>query len=99
MSDLRTSTFGGKPPLERSRIAAEKLKRRIADFHVTLEQLAKYTRIDLQRLQEILNGSVVMGIGEFFDIYRFSVNLGDNSSPISSRCRVPLPLVHWRWPC
>ena len=69
MSDLRTSTFGGKPPLERSRIAAEKLKRRIADFHVTLEQLAKYTRIDLQRLQEILNGSVVMGIGEFFDIY------------------------------
>lgn len=69
MTDLRTSTFWGKPPLERSRIAAEKLKRRMADFRVTLEQLAKYTRMDLPRLQEILKGSVVMGIGEFFDIY------------------------------
>jgi len=39
------------------------------NFHVTPEQVAMYTRMDHPRLQAILDGSVVMGLGEFCDIY------------------------------
>ena len=37
--------------------------------HVSIEQVAMYTRMDLTRLQAILDGNVVMGLGEFCDIF------------------------------
>ena len=67
--EFRTRKFWDKPPLERSRIAAEWLKKRMANFHVTPEQVAMYTRMNLTRLQAILDGNVVMGLGEFSDIF------------------------------
>ncbi|MBP3755968.1 MAG: hypothetical protein J6I61_01635 [Prevotella sp.] len=69
LQQFRTREFWSKPPLERSRIAAEWLKKRMEHFHVTPEQVAMYTRMALPRLQTILDGSVVMGLGEFCDIY------------------------------
>ena len=69
LQQFRTREFWSKPPLERSRIAAEWLKKRMANFHVTSEQVAMYTRMDLNRLQTILDGNVVMGLGEFCDIF------------------------------
>ena len=69
LQEFRTREFWDKPPLERSRIAVEWLKKRMANFHVTPEQVAMYTRMTLPRLQAILDGSVVMGLGEFCDIY------------------------------
>ena len=69
LQQFRTREFWSKPPLERSRIAAEWLKKRMANFHVTPEQVAMYTRMDLKRLQTILDGNVVMGLGEFCDIF------------------------------
>ena len=67
--DLKSRSFWSRPPLERSQIAAERLKRRMAQFNVTQDQVARYTRIDLPRLQAILDSTVVMGIGEFMDVY------------------------------
>ena len=69
LQEFRTKEFWSKPPLERSQIAAEWLKKRMANFYVTPEQVAMYTRMDLTRLQTILDGSVVMGLGEFCDIF------------------------------
>ena len=69
LQEFRTREFWSKPPLERSRIAAEWLKKRMANFHVTPEQIAMYTRMNLTRLQTILDGNVVMGLGEFSDIF------------------------------
>lgn len=69
LQEFRTREFWSKPPLERSQITAEWLKKRMANFHVTPEQVAMYTRMDLTRLQTILDGSVVMGLGEFCDVY------------------------------
>lgn len=69
LQEFRTREFWSKPPLERSQIAAEWLKKRMASFHVTSEQVAMYTRMNLKRLQTILDGSVVMGLGEFSDIF------------------------------
>ena len=69
LQQFRTREFWSKPPLERSRIAAEWLKKRMEHFHVTPEQVAMYTRMALPRLQTILDGSVVMGLGEFCDIF------------------------------
>ena len=66
---FRAKEFWNKSPVERSRIAAEWLKKRMENFHVTPEQVAMYTRMNLPRLQAILDGSVVMGLGEFCDIY------------------------------
>ena len=68
--EFRTRKFWDKPPLERSRIAAEWLKKRMGIHHVSIEQVAMlYTRMDLKRLQTILDGNVVMGLGEFCDIF------------------------------
>lgn len=69
LQQFRTKEFWSKSPLERSRITAEWLKKRMTNFHVTPKQVAMYTRMDLPRLQTILDGSVVMGLGEFCDIY------------------------------
>ena len=69
LQEFRTREFWNKPPLERSRIAAEWLKKRMTNYHVTTEQVAMYTRMDLPRLQAILDGCVVMGLGEFCDIF------------------------------
>ena len=69
LQEFRTREFWSKPPLERSQIAAEWLKKRMANFHVTPEQVAMYTRMDLKRLQTILDGNVVMDLGEFCDIF------------------------------
>ena len=69
LQQFRTREFWSKPPLERSQIAAEWLKKRMAKFHVTPEQVAMYTRMDLKRLQTILDGNVVMGLSEFCDIF------------------------------
>ena len=69
MEEYQTKEFWSKPPIERSRIAAEWLKKRMANYHVTPEQVAMYTRMDFNRLQDILDGSVVMGLGKFCDIY------------------------------
>ena len=69
LQQFRTREFWSKPPLERSQIAAEWLKKRMANFHVTPELVAMYTRMDLKRLQTILDGNVVMGLGEFCDIF------------------------------
>ena len=69
LQQIRTREFWSKPPLERSRIAAEWLKKRMANFHVTSEQVAMYTRMNLTRLQAILDGNVVMGLGEFCDVF------------------------------
>ena len=67
--EFRTRAFWDKPPLERSRIAAEWLKKRMDIYQVSAEQVAMYTRMDLPRLQAILEGNVVMGLSEFSDIY------------------------------
>lgn len=69
LQQFRTREFWSKPPLERSRIAAEWLKKRMDIHHVSAEQVAMYTRMDLKRLQTILDGNVVMGLGEFSDIF------------------------------
>lgn len=69
LQQFRTREFWSKPPLERSRIAAEWLKKRMGIHHVSVEQVAMYTRMDLKRLQTILDGNVVMGLGEFCDIF------------------------------
>ena len=69
LQQFRTREFWSKPPLERSQIAAEWLKKRMANFHVTPELVAMYTRMNLTRLQTILDGNVVMGLGEFCDIF------------------------------
>ena len=68
LQQFRTRDFWSKPPLERSRIAAEWLKKRMDIHHVSAEQVAMYTRMDLTRLQAILDGNVVMGLSEFSDI-------------------------------
>lgn len=70
MEDLKSRSFWSKPPLERSQIAAERLKLRMTEFNVTQDQVAHYTRMDLPRLQSILDGNVIMGIDEFMDIYQ-----------------------------
>ena len=69
LQQFRTREFWSKPPLERSQIAAEWLKKRMGIHHVSVEQVAMYTRMDLKRLQAILDGNVVMGLGEFCDIF------------------------------
>ena len=69
LQEFRTREFWSKPPLERSRIAAEWLKKRMGIHHVSVEQVAMYTRMDLTRLQAILDGNVVMGLSEFCDIF------------------------------
>ena len=69
LQQFRTREFWSKPPLERSRIAAEWLKKRMGIHHVSVEQVAMYTRMDLNRLQAILDGNVVMGLSEFSDIF------------------------------
>ena len=69
LQQFRTREFWSKPPLERSQIAAEWLKKRMGIHHVSIEQVAMYTRMDLKRLQTILDGNVVMGLGEFCDIF------------------------------
>lgn len=69
LQQFRTREFWNKPPLERSQIAAERLKKRMTNFRVTPEQVAMYTRKDLPRLQTVLDGSVVMSLGEFCDIF------------------------------
>ena len=69
LQEFRTRAFWDKPPLERSQIAAEWLKKRMDIHHVSIEQVAMYTRMDLKRLQAILDGNVVMGLGEFCDIF------------------------------
>ena len=44
LQQFRTREFWSKPPLERSRIAAEWLKKRMGIHHVSVEQVAMYTR-------------------------------------------------------
>ena len=72
--EFRTRAFWDKPPLERSRIAAKWLKKRMDIHHVSAEQVAMYTRMDLTRLQAILDGNVVMGLSEFSDIYHATID-------------------------
>ena len=78
LQQFRTREFWSKPPLERSQIAAEWLKKRMANFHVTSEQVAMYTRMDLKRLQTILDGNVVMGLSEFSDIYHATLDADES---------------------
>ena len=78
LQQFRTREFWSKPPLERSRIAAEWLKKRIGIHHVSVEQVAMYTRMDLTRLQAILDGSVVMGLSEFSDIYHATLDADES---------------------
>ena len=61
--------FWSKPPLERSRIVAERLRKRMKDYHVTEEQVTKYTRTDADRQHLVLAGEVVMNINDYVDIY------------------------------
>ena len=61
--------FWSKPPLERSRIVAERLRKRMEDYHVTEEQVAKYTRMDANRLHQIMAGEIVMNISDYIDIH------------------------------
>lgn len=76
--EFRTRAFWDKPPLERSQIAAEWLKKRMDIHHVSIEQVAMYTRMDLKRLQAILDGNVVMGLGEFCDIFHAIPNADES---------------------
>ena len=76
--EFRTRVFWSKPPIERSRIAAEWLKKRMDIHHVSAEQVAMYTRMDLTRLQAILDGSVVMGLSEFSDIYHATLDADES---------------------
>lgn len=69
LQEFRTREFWNKPPLERSQITVEWLKKRIEYFHVTPEQVAIYTRMDLPRLKEILDDTAMLGLGEFCDIF------------------------------
>ena len=78
LQEFRTRKFWDKPPLERSRIAAEWLKIRMGIHHVSIEQVAMYTRMDLKRLQAILDGSVVMGLSEFSDIYHATLDADES---------------------
>ena len=85
LQQFRTREFWSKPPLERSRIAAEWLKKRMESFHVTPEQVAMYTRMDHSRLQTILVGNVVMGLGEFCDIYHAIPEADESQIPADNR--------------
>ena len=38
------------------------------EHHVTEEQMAKYTRMDADRLHQVLVGEVVMNINDYVDI-------------------------------
>ena len=76
--EFRTRKFWDKPPLERSQIAAEWLKKRMYVHHVSAEQVAMYTRMDLTRLQAILDGSVVMGLSEFSDIFHATLDADES---------------------
>ena len=61
--------FWSKLPLERSRIVAERLRKRMEDHHVTEKQLVKYTRMDANRLHQIMAGEIVMNVSDYCDIY------------------------------
>ena len=78
LQQFRTREFWSKPPLERSRIAAEWLKKRMGIHHVSAEQVAMYTRMDLTRLQAILDGNVVMGLSEFSDIFHATLDADES---------------------
>ena len=78
LQQFRTREFWSKPPLERSQIAAEWLKKRMDIHHVSIEQVAMYTRMDLKRLQTILDGNVVMGLSEFSDIYHATLDADES---------------------
>ena len=75
---FRTREFWNKPPLERSRIAAEWLKKRMDIHHVSAELVAMYTRTNLTRLQAILDGNVVMGLSGFSDIYHATIDADES---------------------
>ena len=78
LQQFRTREFWDKPPLERSRIAAEWLKKRMDIHHVSIEQVAMYTRMGLSRLQAILDGNVVMGLSEFSDIFHATLDADES---------------------
>ena len=61
--------FWNKPPQERTQIVAERLRKRMDDYHVTEEQVVKYTRMDADRLHRVLAGEVVMNVSDYVDIY------------------------------
>lgn len=44
--DFKSRSFWSRPPLERSQITAERLKRRMAQFNVTQNQVARYSRLE-----------------------------------------------------
>ena len=78
LQEFRTRAFWDKPPLERSQIAAEWLKKRMDVYNVSAELVAMYTRMNLLRLKAILDGSVVMGLGEFSDIYHATIDADES---------------------
>ena len=78
LQQFRTRAFWSKPPLERSIIAAEWLKKSMGIHHVSTKQVAMYTRMNLTRLQAILDGNVVMGLSEFSDIYHATLDADES---------------------
>ncbi len=77
--------FWSLSPIERTRIVAEKLLSRMLKFKVSEEQLAKYTRMDADRLHHILNGEVVMKIVDYFDIFSSIPNANESHIPADQK--------------
>lgn len=73
--------FWSKPPQERSQIVAERLRKRMDDYHVTEEQVVNCTRMDADKLHRVLSGEVVMNISDYVDIYYAIPNVDESHIP------------------
>ena len=78
--------FWSKSPQERTRIVAERLRKRMDVYHVTEEQVAKCTRMDADKLHRVLAGEVVMNVSDYVDIY-YAIPNADESHISSDQLR------------
>lgn len=67
-----------KSPQERTQILAEHLRNRMYDYQMTEEQVVKCTRMDADRLHQVLTGEVVMNISDYVDVY-YAIPSADES--------------------
>ena len=85
--------FWSLPPIERTRIAAAKLLSRMQKYKVSEEQLAKYTRMNADRLHRVLAGEVVMTPIEYIDISSSILNADESHIPANQKQRHRLLLT------
>ena len=84
MAELKDG-FWSLPPIERTRIVAEKLLMRMLKYKVSEDQLAKYTRMDADRLHRVLAGEVVMTPIDYIDISSSIPNADESHIPANQK--------------